>query len=77
MTTRGCSIRTISRTRNEAWRAKIRHKSRDYTGRADLLDLAIKTCIELRRVHSQLETLGRLLPASQTPWSERDDGSRA
>lgn len=50
----------IEDARHDAWRAKIRHKSRDYVGRADLLDLATKTCIELRRMQGQIETLPRL-----------------
>lgn len=52
----------IEDARNDAWRAKIRHKSRDYIGRADLLDLALRTCVELRTVHGALENLGRLPP---------------
>lgn len=56
-----CDPDDVEDARSEAWRAKIRDKSRAYSGRADLLDLATKTCIELRRVHGELETLGRLL----------------
>ena len=41
--------------RHEARRAKIRHKWLGYAGRTDLLDLAIASCIELRREQGELQ----------------------